>query len=282
MENAVTVPVLTRARTATLVIAGPAARLPEALDILRANQDDAGSLHIVRVVTDGDARVDDGADVVTIQGLRPEYVDNAIAATRLSSLPTVVWWRGGPPEGIDGAAGLADRVVLDVDDPWPVWHRIPPLFEQASITDIRWARLTRWRAAMAHFFDLPQVRAASASFASLSISGTDRAQCALFAGWLDASLGWKGRVAPQYQPATSDAAMETVTLAGEAGELRLHLLPNTTCLETQASLAKEVLASRVVSLGDQTPRTLLAEELRVRSRDLAFEQALLRAHLRAE
>ncbi len=272
-----TAPVLARARTATLVIAGSAARLSEAVDMLRANEDDAGSLHIVRVVTEGDAGVDEGADVVTIQGLRPEYVNNAIAAVRLSSLPTVIWWRGGSPEGVDGAVGLSDRLVLDVEDPWPVWRRIPPLFEQAAITDIRWARLTRWRAAMAHFFDLSQVRAASASFSSLSISGGDRAQCALFAGWLDASLGWKGRVVPQNSSAASGAPMETVTLAGDAGELSLNLLPDTTCVNTQARLGTEILASRVVSLGDQSLRTLLAEELRVRSRDLAFERAVERA-----
>ena len=261
MENAVTAPVLARARTATLVIAGPAGRLSEAVDILGTNDEEASSLHVVRVLTDGDGSVDDRADIVTIQGLRPEYVNNAIAAVRLSSLSTVVWWRGGSPEGVDGTARLADRVIVDVDDPWPVWQRLPPLFDQASLTDIRWARLTRWRAAMAHFYDLAQVRAASPSFVNLSITGNDRAQCALFAGWLDASLGWQGRVTPGCHPAASNAAMESVTLGGDAGELRLELLPNTTCLKTQANLGNDVLAFRVVSLGDQSLRALLAEEL---------------------
>ena len=96
--------------------------------------------------------------MVSIGGLRPEYVNNAIAGVRLSSLPTVVWWRGGRPEGLDGVATLADRVVLDAEDPWPLWARTPPLFEHTAFTDMRWARLTRWRAAMAHFFDLPEVR----------------------------------------------------------------------------------------------------------------------------
>lgn len=273
-----TTPALTRARTATLVIAGPSERLSEPLDILGANEEDAGSLHIVRISTGGDAGVIDGRpDIVTIEGLRPEYINNAIAAVRLSSLPTVVWWRGGPPEGVDGVARLADRVVIDVEDPWPVWQRTPPLFEQASLTDIRWARLTRWRAAMAHFFDLPQVRDAAPSFVRLSVTGHDRAQCALFAGWLDASLDWKGRVAPACEPGESSMPMESVTLAGDAGELRLQLLPNGSCVHTQASLARDILASRVVSLGDQSLRGLLAEELRVRSRDLAFERALERA-----
>lgn len=276
-----TAPVLTRARTATLVIAGPADRLAEAIDILSRNDEDAGSLHIVRVLTDGDASVDDHAGIVTIRGLRPEYVNNAIAAVRLSSLPTVVWWRGGPSEGVDGAARLADRLIIDVDDPWPVWRRTPPLFEQASVTDIRWARLTRWRAAMAHFFDLSQVRDAASSFVSLSVTGQDHAQCALFAGWLDASLGWRGRIVAECRAGKSGFPMETVTLAGGAGALRLELLPNGSCLDTQATLGPDVLASRVVSLGDQNLLALLGEELRVRSRDLAFERALERALARS-
>jgi glucose-6-phosphate dehydrogenase assembly protein OpcA len=279
VEDAVTTPALARSRTATLVIAGPAERLTEALAVLGSNEDDVGSLHIVRISTGGDSgAVADGRDdIVTIEGLRPEYVDNAIAAVRLSSLPTVVWWRGGPPEGLEPVARLVDRVVIDVDDPWDLWRRMPPLFEQAAMTDIRWARLTRWRAAMAHFFDLPKVRDAASSFDRVLVKGHDSAQCALFAGWLDASLAWKGRVLLQCDAADSNQPLQMVTLAGTATELRLELLPNGGCLNTQASLGGEVLASRVVSLGDQGARALLAEELRVRSRDLAFERALERA-----
>lgn len=269
-----TAPVLTRARIATLVIAGPSDRLAEAVDIVGPSNEDASSLHVVRVLTDGAGSLEDQSDIATIQGLRPQYVNNAIAAVRLSSLPTVVWWRGGPAEGVDGVANLADRVVIDVDDPWSVWPRLPPLFEDASLTDIRWARLTRWRAAMAHFFDLPQIRDAAQSFVSLSVKGHDHAQCALFAGWLDAALGWRGRIVPACEAGTSDMPMESVTLSGNAGTLRLELLPSGGCLDTRASLGHDVLASRVVSLGDQSLRALLAEELRVRSRDLAFERAL--------
>jgi hypothetical protein len=47
------------------------------------------------------------------------------------------------------------------------------------------------------------------------------------------------------------------------------------CLDAQVRLASHTLASRVVSLGDQSLRTLMAEEMRVRSRDLAFERAVV-------
>jgi len=275
MENPLAAAPLGRARTATVVAVGPSDRLADVAQILAA-QDNAGALHIVRIATDGTGTPgpDDGPDVITIAGLRPQFVNNAIAGVRLSSLPTIVWWRGGPPEGLDGVASLADRVVLDAVDPWPLWSRTPPLYDQTAFTDLRWAGLTRWRAALAHCFDLPRVRESAAGFNSLSIAGADRAQAALFAGWLDASLGWRGRVRAAFVP--SSVPLESVTLRGSGCEVALQLLPDSTCLSTEGRVAGDVVASRVVSLGDQSLATLLAEELRVRSRDIAFERALER------
>lgn len=274
MENTVTTP-LGRARTATVVAVGPTDRLGDVAEVLGAGED-GGALHIVRIANDGNGTSvpESRPDVITISGLRPEYVNNAIAAVRLSSLPTIVWWRGGRPEGLDGVASLADRVVLDADDPWPLWARTPPLFDHTALTDVRWARLTRWRAALAHFFDLPNVRETATSFSHLSIAAGDHAQAALFAGWLDAAFAWRGRIVPEITDAASGAPLESVTLQGGTCRLDLRLLPESTCLSTEGRIGSELVASRVVSLGRQTLPTLLAEELQVRSRDLAFEQAV--------
>ena len=276
MENALAAQALGRARTATLVAVGPSDRLTDVSATLNA-EDGAGALHVVRIITDGTGSRDgdERPDIVTIGGLRPEYVNNAIAGVRLSSLPTIVWWRGGPAEGLEGVASLADRVVLDATDPWPLWSRLPPLFDQTAFTDVRWARLTRWRAALAHFFDLPRVTESAGALTSLSIAAADRAQAALFAGWLDASLNWRGRVRAAFVP--SSVPFESVTLRGNTCELELSLLPDSNCLSAEGRIGGEVMASRVLSLGSQTLSSLMAEELRVRSRDLAFERALERA-----
>jgi hypothetical protein len=55
------------------------------------------------------------------------------------------------------------------------------------------------------------------------------------------------------------------------------MLPNSTCLSTEGHVGSNLVASRVVSLGDQSLSTLLAEELRVRARDVAFEHAVVGA-----
>src|SRR5688572_21096795 len=279
MENAMTATSAaattagTLTRTATLVVLGASSRLTEAARILH-NGDHASALRVVLISTASDPAPDvpSDLDLVAIGGLRPEYVNNAIAGVRLSSLPTVVWWRGGRPEALDGVGTLADRVVLDAEEPGLLWARLSSLFEQTAFTDLRWTRLTRWRAAMAHFFDLPQVRQAASAFEHLTICGSDHYQCGLFAGWLDSSLGWKRRIVPRVQ--SGDAPLESVSLGGGGAELELKLLPGD-CLDAQVRLAAHTLASRVVSLGDQSLHTLMSEELRVRSRDLAFERAVV-------
>jgi glucose-6-phosphate dehydrogenase assembly protein OpcA len=275
MEDAVTASPAIQASAATLVVVGSTKKLAEAADVARSGAA-PGALRIVLISTASNPppELESQPDVISIAGLRPEFVNNAIAGVRLSSLPTVVWWRGGRTEGVDGVASLADRVILDVEDPWPIWRRVETLFEHAAFTDIRWARLTRWRAAMAHFFDLPEVLEVASTFGSLTIAGTDRPRAALFAGWIDASLGGKEQVRPELLDGRTAAPLESVTLRGRDGELVLQLHPSQTCLDTQARVDTRVIASRVVSAGDQRLPALLSEELRVRSRDLAFERAL--------
>jgi glucose-6-phosphate dehydrogenase assembly protein OpcA len=278
MENVMTTTAPARTHTATVVVVGPSARLTDAIEAL-GSVDLAGAVRSVLIPTDSSSApsVPDKASVIAIAGLKADYLDNAIAALRLSSLPTIVWWRGGNPARLDGVASLADRVVLDAEDAAPLWRRAATLFERAAITDLRWARLTRWRAVLAHFFDLQQIRDAAPTFTRVAISGSDRALCTLFAGWLDASLGWQGRVSIELVGAAADPPIGAVVLDGGAADITLRLLPNGTCLDTAARTSERTIASRVASLGDQRLPALLAQELRVRSRDPAFERAIAAA-----
>ena len=56
-------------------------------------------------------------------------------------------------------------------------------------------------------------------------------------------------------------------------KLTKRLAKSRKCVESAAT-AGQSATSRVVSLGDETMTGLLAEELRIRSRDHAFERAL--------
>jgi len=56
-------------------------------------------------------------------------------------------------------------------------------------------------------------------------------------------------------------------------DLHLRLAKSRKCVESAAS-AGQSATSRVVSLGDESVTALLVQDLRIRSRDHAFERAL--------
>jgi glucose-6-phosphate dehydrogenase assembly protein OpcA len=216
-------------------------------------------------------RDQDGA--IVIEGLLPKYLDNAVASLRLSSLPTLAWWRADDPEILTSLAALVDRVVLDVEDPSRFWPLVPDIAAVASVSDVRWARLTRLRELLAQFFDIPQVRASASIFDAVRIAGRDPFQARLAAGWLRSRLPAGKRLSVRFERGVS-APVESLQLSGENVTLGIRLLPDSTCMETSAQIGAAPASVRVVAGGDPRPESLIAEELRVRSRDLAFEDAV--------
>jgi glucose-6-phosphate dehydrogenase assembly protein OpcA len=265
-----------RALVATVVVVGPQNRLGLAAEALQSLAD-AGTVRGI-LISDGTnpappARV--AGNTAVLFGLKPEYVNNAVAALRLSSLPTLVWWRGGRPDTLEGLADLADRVVLDEEDPRPIWARALTLVDDTAFSDIRWARLTQCRALMAHFFDIPEVQAAASDFQRVDIVASDRLSGELFAAWLTTSLHFNEQFVVDIKEG-DDAALplQEIRLADHEQELRLRLGTSKKCVETAVSVHGHRSASRIVSLDDQTLSGVLTEELRIRARDMAFERAL--------
>ena len=220
-------------------------------------------------------RTDEGSAIV-IDGLVPRYLNNAVASLRLSSLPTLAWWRAGDPRGLHDLASLVDRVVIDLDDPSESWSIVPEIAPLAAVSDLRWGRLTRWRDLLAQFCDMPEVRASLTSFERLEITGSDSHDARLLGGWLKARLPHGERLEVTAS-STAGARLLAAVLAGPQGTLAVRLLSNGTCLETSVEMKSGHASSRVVALGDQRMVALLGEELRVRSRDLAFEDAVREA-----
>ena len=266
-----------RALTATFVIVGPPERLTEAARTLEQLTDIGVRAILISYGPNAAPAVRVVDHAVALEGLRPEYLNNAVAALRLSSLPTVVWWRGGDVKTLDGLAGLADRLVFDVEDPRPVWARAVGLVGRTAVSDLHWTRLTRWRALMAHFFDIPEVRTASAAFNRLVIEGTDVYAARLFAGWLSSSLRSKPGIAFDFGTRPGGAPIASIAFGDASQELTLRLGPSGACVETAINVENHSSSSRIVSLGEQGLAVLIGEELRIRSRDLAFERAVVAA-----
>jgi glucose-6-phosphate dehydrogenase assembly protein OpcA len=267
-----------RAQTATIVAVASGAALDEVHAALDALVRTAGVRPVV--VTLGDRTEPGRSDrrgTTVIEGLVPRYLNNAVAALRLSSLPAVVWWREPSAEGLTELADLVDRLVLDVKDPAAMWHLLPEMSGRTAVSDLRWTRLTRWRDLFAQFFDLPDVRRAPDTFTRLDVSGGDAAGARLLAGWIVSRLPGGDRLQVSIEDAGGTAAIRSLRLSGHGRALSLRLLPDDSCVETAVRMPGLSPGSRVVAAPDQRLETLLGEELRVRSRDVAFEDAVAAA-----
>jgi len=263
-----------RAGMGTLVLAGSAERLVEAAAAVVELKDIGVRTVLISYGDNPEPTVRVSHHAVALEGLRPEYLNNAVAALRLSSLPTLVWWRGGTTSTLEGLAALADRLVLDAPDPTDAWAHVAALADKTAVSDLRWARLTRWRALMAHFFDLPDVLAAASRLRSLHVEGSDRYTAKLFAGWIASALRWPRGQSYDFQEKPGGAPIEAVALGDGSQELTLRLASARGCVETAARVSGADMASRTVSIGDQGLAALIGEELRIRARDLAFERAV--------
>lgn len=270
-----------RSSTATVIVVGDNPRLAAAAEALDQLGESSGVRAIL--ISEGErtaptAQVTENA--IAINGLAPRFLNNAVAALRLSSLPAVVWWRGGALDNLDDLAGLADRMILDAEDPMPVWSQAARLFEQTALTDLRWTQLTRWRSAIAHLFDLPQVRKGAPAFSRLTIDAIDEHAGRLYAGWLRSCLRWTPSVAIEIETSRAKAEHNAPTLLR-----RVHLegpdVSITAQQKTEGCLTAAVdgldSTTRVVPFGEGTLTALIGEELGVRTRDIAFERALTSA-----
>jgi glucose-6-phosphate dehydrogenase assembly protein OpcA len=271
-----TPPAARRSLTATVIAIGPAERTREAVVVLQALASRASVRNILITLGDNpEPEMRHNGDVITVDGLLPRYLNNAVAKLRLSSMPSLAWWRGGDRAELEDLAELVDRVVLDSVDPREDWDAARAMHQTAAITDLRWTRLTGWRNLMAQFFDIPETRAAAGTFSRLEVAAGDRHAATLFAGWMSSRLPAGRGLHATVTPVSRGATVEAVTLSGDGGmRLLLRLLANKSCIESSVEHDGRVIASRVAPAADERMETLLAEELRVRSRDLAFEEAL--------
>jgi glucose-6-phosphate dehydrogenase assembly protein OpcA len=103
-------------------------------------------------------------------------------------LPVFLRWRGLPPFGAEHFETLidvVDRLIVDSTE-WPdlpaPYAELASLFERVTVSDIAWARTSRWRPMLASLW--PRIADAQ----RIRVKGT-AAQAQLLAGWLRSRLG---------------------------------------------------------------------------------------------
>jgi hypothetical protein len=121
-------------------------------------------------------------------GKRAKAPASIVEPLLISDLPVFLRWRGEPPWGtqeLDQMVGITDRLIVDStewdDLPYPYRHLVK-LFDRTAVSDIAWARTSRWRSLLAGLW--PDI----ADVDTVRVRGT-AAQAQLIVGWLRSRLG---------------------------------------------------------------------------------------------
>jgi glucose-6-phosphate dehydrogenase assembly protein OpcA len=184
-------PWLERARAA---LSGMAERHPSRTIILVPEPDadasgfDANVSLVCYAVPDVDRNVCSEVVELRLRGDRAKAPASVVEPLLISDLPVFLRWRGEPPWGspeLEQLVDVVDRLVVDSTEwaelPGP-YRELADLFERCAVSDIAWARTSRWRALLATLW--PGI----ADVRTLRVHGTE-AQAHLLAGWLRSRLG---------------------------------------------------------------------------------------------
>ena len=124
---------------------------------------------------------------VRLKGRRASAPASVVEPLLLPDLPAFLRWRGLPPFGeshFDGLIDVADRLIVDSTE-WPdlprSYERLSEIFDRIAVSDIAWARTSRWRPQLASLW--PGI----ANVKRIRVTGT-AAQAHLLGGWLRSRL----------------------------------------------------------------------------------------------
>ena len=143
-------------------------------------------------------------------GNRVQAPASVVEPLLLPDLPAFLRWRGLPPFGerpFEQLVDTVDRLIVDSTE-WPglpePYARLAEIFDRTAVSDIAWARTSRWRPHLATLW--PGI----AEVSRMKVTGTE-AQAHLLAGWLRSRLGRE--IELEHEPAEKLTGVE---LDGEA------------------------------------------------------------------
>jgi hypothetical protein len=201
---------------ASAALAGMAERHPSRTILLHPKPDsgknriDATITLELYAVPDSERSICSEIVALELQGTRAKAPASIVEPLLITDLPVFLRWRGEPPWGspeLDQLVSLVDRLIVDStewdDLPYPYRHLVE-LFERTAVSDIAWARTSRWRTLLASLW--PGI----ADVGTIRVHGT-QAQGLLLAGWLRSRLG-RDDIALELDPRET---LEGIDLDGE-------------------------------------------------------------------
>ena len=125
---------------------------------------------------------------IRLKGKRAAAPASVVQPLFLPDLPVFLRWRGVPSFDSDAFQSLVhvvDRLIVDSTE-WPdvpaPYGPLADVFDRVVVSDIAWARTSRWRRQLASLWP------AIADVKAIRVTGT-AAQAQLLAGWLRSRLG---------------------------------------------------------------------------------------------
>jgi glucose-6-phosphate dehydrogenase-like protein OpcA len=127
---------------------------------------------------------------IRLRGKKMRAPASVVEPLLIADLPVFLRWRGEPDwesEQFGQLTAVADRLIVDSTEwkglPKP-YARMAEFFDRVAVSDIAWARTSRWRAQLASLW--PDI----ANVERIRVKGT-QAQGHLLAGWLRSRLNWE-------------------------------------------------------------------------------------------
>jgi glucose-6-phosphate dehydrogenase assembly protein OpcA len=124
---------------------------------------------------------------IHLHGTSAEHPGSVVEPLLISDLPVFLRWRGVPAFGdpaFEELVDVANRLIIDSTE-WPELPKpyadLATVFERVAVSDIAWARTSRWRPMLASLWP------AIANVSRIKVTGT-LAQAHLLAGWLRSRL----------------------------------------------------------------------------------------------
>jgi glucose-6-phosphate dehydrogenase assembly protein OpcA len=142
---------------------------------------------------------------IRLCGTSAQHPATVVEPLLIANLPVFLRWRGVPPFGdsaFEELIDVVDRLIVDSTE-WPglpkPYARMPEVFDRVAVSDIAWARTSRWRPMLASLW--PEI----AKVERIKVTGTE-AQAQLLAGWLRSRLGRP--IGLEHEPSTKLVGVE--------------------------------------------------------------------------
>lgn len=158
-------------------------------------------------------------------------VPSMIAPLELYDVPSFMWWLGQvdfDSREFTRLTSIADRIIIDssrFDSALDAFASFERFLREGDAgcagTDLAWARIVRWREALAQAFDHPETIGLLHAIESVELAydPSAEAQTLLVLGWLASRLGWEILGATN-----EDATLSFQARTAAGGDLGVHLL----------------------------------------------------------